>query len=260
MAFTHSGVERYSNTHPFHSSPGEKLGIGRHKFDAGPLGVSSIGNFDSRGNAKFPKNKNKTEEIEIFMELMLNASIENFDQIAQDLFGRFGSVADALYFFQAEDAKIDGVDGKVSGLFKSIAQVVSSGLRSQALSKPLISSSKALHDYLRFTMAGLQRETARVLFLNGENRLLADKVASIGSVNHVQIYPREIVKEALMRNATALILVHNHPSGNIEPSKSDILVTEKLKRACEFLELTLHDHLIVSKAGVNSFRAAGLLK
>ena len=108
-------------------------------------------------------------------------------------------------------------------------------------------------------MAHEKREQFRVLFLNRKNQLIADEVQQVGTVDHAPVYPREIVKRALEHGATALILVHNHPSGDPTPSDSDIAMTEEIIRAARTLDVVVHDHLIIAKSGHASFKAMGLL-
>ena len=108
-------------------------------------------------------------------------------------------------------------------------------------------------------MAHQPLEQFRVLYLDRKNVLIADEEQARGTVDKVPVYPREIVKRALELNATALILVHNHPSGDPTPSNEDIVMTEKVQRAAEALEIVLHDHLVIGKSGEVSFRSEGLL-
>jgi len=125
--------------------------------------------------------------------------------------------------------------------------------------RPLISSWDALLDYCHTTMSHRDTEEFRVLFLDRKNRLIADEAQGRGTVDHVPVYPREIMRRALELSATALILVHNHPSGDPTPSDADIAMTDQVRRAGEHLSVTLHDHLIIGKSCELSFRAEGLL-
>lgn len=132
--------------------------------------------------------------------------------------------------------------------------------RARVIRRNVISSWDALLDYCRTTMAHRETEHFRVLFLDRQNRLIADEEQGRGTVNHVPVYPREVAKRALELNASALILVHNHPSGDPAPSDSDIAMTEKVRAAVEALEITLHDHLVIGRGREVSFRDAGLLR
>ena len=132
-------------------------------------------------------------------------------------------------------------------------------LRAEALDGPILSSSKALTDYLFADMAHLPAERLRVLFLNSKNRLLRDEVVSEGSINETQVYPREIMRRALELGATALVLVHNHPSGDPQPSRGDIEATRRVVAAGRPFEIQIHDHVIIARSGWSSFRLLGLI-
>ena len=131
--------------------------------------------------------------------------------------------------------------------------------RAKVLNKHVISSWDALLDYCHTTMAHRETEQFRVLYLDRKNVLIADEEQAKGTVDHVPVYPREVAKRALELNASALILVHNHPSGDPTPSQSDIDMTHQVEMACGTLGLTLHDHLIVGKSREISFKSAGYL-
>ena len=131
--------------------------------------------------------------------------------------------------------------------------------RARIMQRRVLSSWDALLDYCRTTMAHRDIEQFRVLYLDTKNTLIADEEQARGTVDHVPVYPREVVKRALQLNASALILVHNHPSGDPSPSPEDIAMTEQIERAAEALGLALHDHLIIGKSTELSFRAQGLL-
>jgi DNA repair protein RadC len=126
--------------------------------------------------------------------------------------------------------------------------------RAKVIQRPVMSSWAALIDYCHTAMAHLETEQFRVLYLDRKNVLIADEEQARGTVDHVPVYPREVAKRALELNASALILVHNHPSGDPTPSQSDIDMTARIQAACEALGITLHDHLIVGKSSELSFR------
>lgn len=131
--------------------------------------------------------------------------------------------------------------------------------RARVLQRHVISSWDAVLDYCHTTMAHRDTEQFRVLFLDRKNTLIADEEQAKGTVDHVPVYPREIVKRALELHASALILVHNHPSGDPTPSPSDIQMTAQVQSACDTLGLALHDHLIIGKEQELSFKAQGYL-
>jgi DNA repair protein RadC len=132
-------------------------------------------------------------------------------------------------------------------------------LRSEILNEPILTDSQALIDYLFADMAHLPAERLRVLFLNSRNRLLRDEVMGEGSVNETPIYPREIMRRALEVGATALILAHNHPSGDPAPSKGDIEATRRIAAAGRALDIRIHDHVVLARGGWTSFQALGLI-
>lgn len=132
-------------------------------------------------------------------------------------------------------------------------------LRREALHGPVLGDSNAVTDYLFAAMAHEPVEQLRVLYLNTRNRLLFDETVAEGSINIAPIYPREIVRRSLEVGATALILAHNHPSGDPKPSREDIRVTRLVAAAAEALDIRLHDHVIVARSGWISLRAGGYL-
>jgi DNA repair protein RadC len=133
-------------------------------------------------------------------------------------------------------------------------------LRAQILSEPVLSTSRAVTDYLFATMAHLRTEQVHVLFLDPANRLVADEPLSHGSTRDAVMPAHEILRRAVALSATALILAHNHPSGELRPSAADLAATNRLARMAASLDIRLHDHLIVARTGVLSFRALGLIE
>ena len=134
-----------------------------------------------------------------------------------------------------------------------------SGWKSEALNGEVISTSKALISYLGFDMGQEARECFRVLFLDPANRLIEDRWLWEGTVNEVHAYPREIVRIALELSSTAMILVHNHPNGDPTPSTADYKLTRRIQNACTALDLSVHDHVIVTISGAFSMRANALI-
>ena len=179
--------------------------------------------------------------------------------LAKRLIARFGSFAGVL---SAEAARIMDVDGAGETTIAAIkiARAAAERLaRAEARKESVLSSWPALTDYVRVAMAREPREQFRVLFLNRKNILIADEIQGQGTVDHTPLYPREVVKRALELGATAVILVHNHPSGDPTPSKADIEMTREVRDAAQKLGIALHDHVIVAKRGIKSFREMGLL-
>lgn len=131
--------------------------------------------------------------------------------------------------------------------------------RTAAAARPVISSSPALLAYVRTELAGAPREEFRVLFLDKKNRLIRDERLGEGTVDHAPVYPREVVRRALELAASALILLHNHPSGDPAPSSADVEMTRQIVSAARALNLVVHDHLVVGREGVASLKALGLM-
>jgi DNA repair protein RadC len=133
-------------------------------------------------------------------------------------------------------------------------------LRQEAREGPIIANEEALLTYLRFDMAFAAREQVRALFLNARNELLADEMLVEGTVSRVQLELRDVLHRALDADATAILIVHNHPSGDPSPSPDDIAATRALAQAADALGIALHDHLVIARSGTVSFRASGLLQ
>jgi DNA repair protein RadC len=131
--------------------------------------------------------------------------------------------------------------------------------RAEVIERPVLSNWDRLIDYLTAMLARERTEQFRVLYLDTRNRLIADEAQARGTVNHTPVYPREVVKRALELHATALILVHNHPSGDPTPSRDDIEMTREVKAAADALAVALHDHVIIGNGKWLSFRREGLL-
>ncbi len=132
-------------------------------------------------------------------------------------------------------------------------------LRGQVSSRPALSSWSAVLDYVRTAMAFADREEFRILFLDKKNALIADEVQQRGTVDHTPVYPREVLKRALELSASALVLVHNHPSGDPSPSRADIQMTKQIVEIADAMGIVLHDHIIVGRDGHASFRSLQLL-
>lgn len=154
---------------------------------------------------------------------------------------------------------VSGVGDAVALELKIIEAAAHRLSRARVLDRPVLTSWQALLDYCQATMAHLPIEQFRVLYLDRKNRLIVDEQHAKGTVDHVPVYPREIVKRALQLNASALILVHNHPSGDPTPSQQDIDMTKQIIAAASALGLSVHDHLVIGKSIEVSFRAEGLI-
>ncbi|MDJ0946702.1 MAG: DNA repair protein RadC [Kiloniellales bacterium] len=179
--------------------------------------------------------------------------------LAKALIRRFGSLAAVLAADPAALRGVDGVgDAKIAAL--QVAREAAIRLAREDLrDRPILSSWERLVDYCRITLGHETVEQFRVLFLDRKNRLIADERQQKGTVDHTPVYPREVVKRALELGACALILVHNHPSGDPTPSPADIEMTRAVAAAAESLGIAVHDHLILARSGETSLRGKGLI-
>lgn len=195
------------------------------------------------------------------LELVLFRSIPRRDvkPLARLLLEKFGDFNRVLSAAPDRLADVKGVGDAVITDLKILEAAAHRMARSKVLQRHVISNWDAILDYCHTTMAHRETEQFRVLYLDRKNTLIADEEQAKGTVDHVPVYPREVAKRALELNASALILVHNHPSGDPTPSQSDIDMTGQIQAACTALGLTLHDHLIIGKSRELSFRSEGYL-
>jgi DNA repair protein RadC len=195
------------------------------------------------------------------LELVLFLALPRKDTkpIARALLARFGSFANVISAPLSELRGIAGV-GEVSvGALKTVQAAALRLMRAELQGRPVLSNWDQLMGYLTAALSRERVEQFRILFLDNRNRLLADEAQARGTVNHTPVYPREVAKRALELHATALILVHNHPSGDPTPSRADIAMTGEIKAALAVLSVVVHDHIIVGNGIWLSFRKEGLL-
>jgi len=195
------------------------------------------------------------------LEYLLFAAIKQGDTkpVAKALLSRFGSLAGVLNADTAALQQVSGVGQTSAAALKIVATAARRMARSELGTKPVLSSWQGLIDYLSIDMAHLTVERVRVLYLDSKNRLIDDHHVGDGSIDEAAIHPREVIRKAMDVGASALILVHNHPSGNPEPSRADIQITQKIAEAGRLLGVTVHDHVIVGREGHVSLRAKGLI-
>ena len=179
--------------------------------------------------------------------------------IAKALLKRFGTYADVLRAGAGELQRVDGISEAGAVALKSVADAAERLTRAEVMNRPVLAGWDALIDYLRLSMTGYKTERFRILFLDVKNVLIADELQQSGTVNHTPVYPREVVKRALELGASAIIMVHNHPSGDATPSRADVEITNEVRDAAAKLGITLHDHVIVARSGHTSFKSLGLL-
>lgn len=195
------------------------------------------------------------------LELILMLAIPRRDvkPLAKATIAHFGSYAAVL---SAEVSALRAVKGLGETAVAAIKSVQASAVflaRSEAQGKPILTNWEAVSAYLQSAMAHLPREQFRLLFLDKKNALIADEALSDGTIDQTAVYPREILRRALSLDASALILVHNHPSGDPSPSQMDITMTKEVSEACGKVGVQVHDHIIIGKFGQTSFKALGLI-
>ncbi len=195
------------------------------------------------------------------LELILFRAIPQRDvkPLAKDLIAEFGSFAEAIAAPVERLKEIDGLGEAAIAELKIVQAAATRLLRGQVRERPVLSSWSSVLDYCRGAMAFAEREQFRILFLDKRNRLIADEEHQTGTVDHTPVYPREVVKRALELSATAVILVHNHPSGDPTPSRADIEMTQAIVEVTRPLGIAVHDHLIVGKDGHASLKALKLM-
>ena len=195
------------------------------------------------------------------LELLLAQAQKRIDTkpIAKALIKRFGGFAGVMAAAPDQLQEVAGV-GPAAAVIVKVVQACALRMAQQEVTKrEVIGSWKKLIDYLRMAMAEEKTEQFRLLFLDNKNALIADEEQQRGTVNHTPVYPREVVRRALELGASAIILVHNHPSGDPTPSQDDIAMTKEVAAAADKLGIAVHDHIIIGRKGHASFRSLGHL-
>jgi DNA repair protein RadC len=195
------------------------------------------------------------------LELLLFRSIPRADTkaLAKALLKRFGSFAEVLGAPEQLLREVDGIGEAAAIDLKAIAAAASRMAKGAIASRPMLGSWAQVIDYCRAAMAFEPREQFRILFLDKKNVLIADEVQQAGTVDHTPVYPREVVKRALELSSTAIILVHNHPSGDPTPSRADIDMTKTIIETARPLGIAVHDHIVVGRNGHASLKGMQLI-
>src|SRR5215471_5874747 len=190
------------------------------------------------------------------LEMALFAAIPRRDTkpLAKELLKKFGSFAEAVHAPVARLREVDGIKDASINQLKLIEAAASRIARGESKVRRQLSSWNDVIDYCRTSMAFADKEQFRVLFLDKKNQLIADEVQQVGTVDHTPVYPREVVKRALELSATAVILVHNHPSGDPTPSRADVEMTRQIADVAKPLGIAVHDHVIVGRNGHASLK------
>jgi len=195
------------------------------------------------------------------LELVLFRAIPRRDvkPLAKALIATFGSFGEVVSAPRQRLREIDGLGDAAIAEIKIVQAAAGRLARGAVKKRTVLSSWSAVLDYCRTTMAFADKEQFRVLFLDKRNQIIADEVQQTGTVDHTPVYPREVIKRALELSATALILVHNHPSGDPTPSRADIQMTQAIVEIAKPLGISVHDHIIVGKDGHTSFKGSKLI-
>ncbi|MEX0590157.1 MAG: DNA repair protein RadC [Xanthobacteraceae bacterium] len=196
------------------------------------------------------------------LELILFRALPRRDvkPLAKALLARFGSFAEVIAASPVLLAEIEGTGEAAIAELKIVHAAANRLARGEMKRRPVLSSWSSVLDYCRAAMAFAEREQFRVLFLDKRNQLIADELQATGTVDHAPVYPREVVKRALELSATALVLVHNHPSGDPTPSRADIQMTKQIVEVARPLGIEVHDHIIVGKEGHSSLKGLRLIQ
>lgn len=196
------------------------------------------------------------------LELVLMQAIPRRDvkPLAKQLIARFGSFAGVIAAEPAALREIDGIGDSAVSMIKIVQAAAHLMQLQQVLKRPVLGSWQQLLDYCHSVMAHEKIEQFRLLFLDGKNRLIADEIQNLGTVNHAPVYIREVVKRALEYAASAVIMAHNHPTGDPTPSRDDIALTREIRKALAIVNIKLHDHLIIGKEGHASLRSLRVIE
>jgi DNA repair protein RadC len=195
------------------------------------------------------------------LELVLFRALPRLDvkPLAKALIARFGSFAEVIAAPAARLAEVDGLGPAAITEFKIVHAAASRLARGAVKQRPVLASWSGVIDYCRTTMAFADKEQFRILFLDKKNQLIADEQQQSGTVDHTPVYPREVIKRALELSSTAIILVHNHPSGDPTPSRADVQMTQAIVEVARPLGIAVHDHIIVGRDGHASLKGLKLI-
>jgi len=214
-----------------------------------------------RLRARFREAGNEAVSDYELLELVLFRAIPQRDvkPLAKTLIAKFGSFAEVVAAPRMRLKETRGIGDAAADELKIVYAAAGRLARGQVQNRPVLSSWSSVLDYCRMAQAFAEKEQFRVLFLDKRNRLIADELQQTGTVDHTPVYPREVVKRALELSATALILVHNHPSGDPTPSRADIQMTQAIVEVARPLGIAVHDHIIVGREGHASFKGLQLI-
>lgn len=216
--------------------------------------------LDKGSNIDPAKEQPPDEELEIIRSLLNGpADRHHLDQLAKQLVARFGDAFSVIFADEAELRMVPGVSAALLRKLKQTRHLLDRLMLSEISDRPLLDNLDDVTRFCRSILSRKQREEFHVLFLDGCYHLLGHECLQTGTLDHVMVYPRELMHRALANHASHLILVHNHPFGPAEPSRQDIRMTNLLTRAGKFLNVSILDHIIIGHGETFSFRRGGLL-
>ena len=204
-----------------------------------------------------PENLADYELLELILFLVIPR--KDVKPLAKKLLEQFSNLANLINIDKDKLLSIKGTNENLYISFVVARELINRVLKQKIINQNIIGSWGALLDYLKTTMGAMKLEQFRVLFLNKKNILIADEILSQGTIDQATIYPREIIKRALVNEASAIILVHNHPSGSSKASKADIEMTNKIVETCATVNISVHDHVIIGNNQYFSFKSNMLL-
>ncbi len=209
-----------------------------------------LGHRERLRNKFISQNGDNLADYEL-LELILTLAIPRRDvkPLAKDLLAKFGSFSKVIAAELNELMSVSGVKENTAIAIKLIQSSCRRYLKADMSDRPIFENWDRLLDYCMASIAYDRVEQSRILYLDTKNTLIADELQQKGTVNHTSLYPREVVRRALELGATAIIMLHNHPSGDTTPSKADIDITRKISEACKVMGIVLHDHIIVGRGG-----------
>jgi len=221
---------------------------------------------DHKGHRERLKKKYRASGIDAFhdyeaLELLLCYAVrqEDVKPPAKALLRTFGSIKGVLDADFSELEKISGIGPSSSVALKLVKDLCSLYLKQQAMEKSQITCTSELLNYCKTALGGLKDEQFRVIYLNAQNRIIDDEIIQEGIVNQAVVYPRKVLENALRCKASAIILLHNHPSGHIRPSDADIRLTRTIQETAKALDILVHDHIIIGENRFFSFREEGII-
>lgn len=228
---------------------------------AAPLNQNNQRDHRSRLRERFAADNGASMPDYELLELILFSAIPRRDTkpLAKRMIERFGSLASVLAADRADIIQVAGAGPGVAGLIKAVHQAGIRQAREDLHERQILDSWDKVLEYCRAAIGHLPRESFHVLFLDRKNGLIAAEQQSMGTVDQTSVYPREVIKRALELNASALVMVHNHPSGDPTPSDADIEITRAVEAAGQSLGVALHDHVIIARGRHASLRAQGLI-